>query len=200
MVVGVWTRFIELVAPATFETVAVRLKPGAASAFMDIPLDSLTDCVVDANVIWGTAVGALHDRLANAAGMAERLTAIRTFLIARMRRPQRILDGPLTRIAAAHGRTSIDRLAHDAGVSHRQLERAFRSHVGVSPKMLSRIARFQQVVRRTHSDAAHWADVAADCGYADQSHLIRDFRQFTGSTPAALASAEAELADYFRRR
>jgi AraC-like DNA-binding protein len=119
---------------------------------------------------------------------------------------------PVARILAAHGRASIKAVARDVGISPRQLERSFRRHVGVSPKMLSRIVRFQHVLRsqperRTAPAAGNvppgpesWADVAAACGYTDQSHLIRDVVQFAGESPTALAASEHAVADYFRRR
>src|SRR5207344_3036381 len=72
-------------------------------------------------------------------------------------------------------------------LSDRQLERRFRAGVGVGPKLFSRIVRFQRVVRLARrSGQAGWAETAAHCGYADQAHLVRDVRAFSGATPAAL--------------
>lgn len=198
MVVGVWTRSIALVAPAAFETVGVRLRPGCWSAFFDEPASLFTDCVTDARDLSGPAAASLRDRLGMLSGDRDRIAVIVEFLRGRLRQRTRPTVMPVGRILATGGRGSIDSLARDAGTSHRHLERAFQRHVGVSPKMLSRIVRFQHALR-VAPDAA-WADVAVRCGYADQSHLIRDFRQFAGETPASLVAFEAGVADYFRRR
>jgi len=66
--------------------------------------------------------------------------------------------------------------------------------------MFSRIVRFQHALRCTPRTAGAWVDVALRCGYADQSHLIRDFTQFAGETPTALAASTEAVAGYFRRR
>lgn len=208
MLVGVWTRPIELLASRRYDAVGIRLKPGAASAFCRDPLHGFTDRVVDATAIWGRAASDLCERLAEAGDPSSRLKRIEEFLARRMRRAGRALPGPLSAIDRTRGRLSIDMLARQTGMGHRRLERAFLAEVGVSAKMLSRIVRFQralaesQTLRASSSEFAgtRWVDVALQCGYSDQSHLIRDFRQFAGETPATLTAAEPQLADYFRRR
>jgi len=209
MVVGVWTQPIGLVAPPGFDTVGIRIKPGAASALWADSMDRFTDAVVDATAVWGRAATDVRDRLAETASHSRRLEIIAAFLETRLRQHEPALAGLVDRIAAAHGCLAIDALAAESGTSPRQLERAFRAHVGVSPKMFSRIVRFQNVLRCSAriqpgaaGDAAgrSWADVACECGYADQSHLIRDFRQFAGETPTSLCESTATVADYFRRR
>jgi AraC-like DNA-binding protein len=201
MVVGVWTRPIAIVAPRTFDTIGIRIRPGCASAFWAEPAALFADTVTDATAVWGREIAAVRARIGEAVEERYRLAILTAFLSARLRRREPTIAWSIDRIVATRGRQSIDAVAREAGIGHRRLERAFRAHVGVSPKMFSRIVRFQHVLRHSRPDTtAAWADVAALCGYTDQSHLIRDFQQFTGTTPHELATAEPELADYFRRR
>jgi AraC-like DNA-binding protein len=79
------------------------------------------------------------------------------------------------------------------------LERRFLQDVGVSPKVLCRILRFQQVFRVVEADPT-WANVAVECGYYDQAHLIRDFRQFAEKTPTALFDSQSALTEAFTRK
>ena len=119
-----------------------------------------------------------------------------------------IEEDRVARILSTHGCERVELVGRGAGISSRQLERTFRNDVGVPPKVLSRIVRFQRVLRVAspgatagpRSCATSWADIAIGCGYTDQAHLIRDFREFAGETPAALMSSEAAIADYFRRQ
>jgi len=93
---------------------------------------------------------------------------------------------------AARARAPARRGSH-AGVSARHLERVFFARVGLGPKAFARIVRFQNVLRSSLPD---WAAIAADCGYTDQAHLIHEFREFTGQTPAeGRASQVAFLQD-----
>jgi transcriptional regulator GlxA family with amidase domain len=96
------------------------------------------------------------------------------------------------------GRASVSRVALAVGVTPRHLQRRFQERVGVSPKVLARILRFQNTLRyRTASTPVEWARVAVECGYADQSHLIREYAALAGETPASLLAAEGELSAYF---
>ena len=97
------------------------------------------------------------------------------------------VEGAVKGVLASRGLARVGALARTAGLSDRQLERRFRSAVGLAPKLFSRIVRFQRVVRLARRSAqAGWAETAARCGYADQAHLVRDVRAFSGATPSAL--------------
>src|ERR1700674_4318786 len=111
-------------------------------------------------------------------------------------------DDPLVSFAVAEferagGLMSISDLANRIGLSARQLERRFRTEVGIGPKLFGRMKRFQRVFRTIDDPKLNWVDVAVDCGYYDQSHLIRDFREFSGDTPTALLAAEFDLTRHF---
>ena len=82
-------------------------------------------------------------------------------------------------------------LANAAGVSRQHLTRVFREVIGVSPKRYCRLARFQAgLVHAGAGAGGKWAQVAADLGYADQSHMIAEFKELSGLTPEALATGE----------
>lgn len=104
------------------------------------------------------------------------------------------------RIVSRNGQVTIDQLAVAAGISSRQLERGFLREVGVGPKLLCRILRFQQVFRAVDRNDAGWAGVAADCGYYDQAHLIRDFQQFARQAPSVLLAQASPLTQSFTRK
>ena len=90
---------------------------------------------------------------------------------------------------ATRGAVPIGRLADEVGWSHRHLIARFRQQVGLPPKTAARLVRFDGVWRRLDQrQPPDWGLVAAEAGYADQAHLIRDFREFTGTTPTAFVA------------
>jgi methylphosphotriester-DNA--protein-cysteine methyltransferase len=104
------------------------------------------------------------------------------------------------RIAFARGSSDLGLLARELGLSLRQFERRFHASVGLTPKLFSRMQRFIQVFRTLGDSPSNWVDTAVACGYYDQSHLIRDFKDFSGETPAVLLAADADLARHFLER
>jgi transcriptional regulator GlxA family with amidase domain len=102
-------------------------------------------------------------------------------------------------IVRAWGMIPMGRLASGAGIGMRQLERRFLDEVGVSPKRLARISRFQRVFHAMEQRSAGWTQVAMDCGYYDSSHLVRDFHEFAGNAPSRAADELDELTLAFTR-
>jgi AraC-like DNA-binding protein len=92
--------------------------------------------------------------------------------------------GPPCGVARASG-AAVRTLARDAGVSERTLERRTRAATGFGPAELRRLVRFRRALRLHDAGVTNWATVAADAGYSDQPHLVREFRRFAGLTPTA---------------
>ncbi|SFP30434.1 Helix-turn-helix domain-containing protein [Amycolatopsis arida] len=93
--------------------------------------------------------------------------------------------GAWRRLVASDGRVRIEALAGEVGWSRQHLAARFRAQVGLSPKVVARIARLHRAVTLlTSPTPPPWSAVAQLRGYADQAHLNRDFRALTGSTPA----------------
>jgi AraC-like DNA-binding protein len=86
------------------------------------------------------------------------------------------------------GKTSIRSIARQTGWSHKHLITRFKQQVGMAPHTAARLVRLSTVWQHL-DDQQTWARIAAECGYADQPHLIREFRRFTGTTPGALTTA-----------
>ena len=99
-------------------------------------------------------------------------------------------------LTGSNGTRDIASLARDFGMSTRQLERRFRERVGLTPKVFSRMRRFQSVFAAIENGDSNWAAAAVACGYYDQAHLIRDFREFAGEPPASLLASD-DLARHF---
>jgi methylphosphotriester-DNA--protein-cysteine methyltransferase len=115
-------------------------------------------------------------------------------------RPDLLVAEAVRRIDRANGAVDLGRLARDLGLSIRQLERRFLTAVGLAPKIYCRIQRFKKVFGVIGQPACNWVETAVECGYYDQAHLIRDCKEFSGSTPAALLSEDADLARHFYLR
>jgi AraC-like DNA-binding protein len=109
------------------------------------------------------------------------------FLLQRLERgprPSPEVGWAWRRLVATAGAAPISGIANDVGWSHKHLITMFRRQVGLSPKTAARLVRFEGVSRLVEgAPRVDWGQVAADAGYADQAHLIREFRQFTGTTP-----------------
>ena len=173
-------------------TVAVRFLPGAARAFVDVPLSELQDGHPALADLWPRAAAealaaALWERERTT---AQRLAVIEQALLARLRaRGQARADG-LARAAVQHieasgGAVRIEALADGLGVTRQHLAALFRERVGLPAKTFAQVCRFRRAhaALRGEGAAVDWARVAGDCGYYDQSHLIHAFRQFADATP-----------------
>ena len=160
----------------------------------------------------------LQDRLIDAssvlAGMDRLLNALRNvpgegrldFLSAAMARrfgdrlqSHGAIDHALALIEARRGNVAIDHVARRVGITRRHLERRFLQEVGLGAKHMARIARVHAVLHTLrHQPLLTGAEIAADCGYSDQPHMIRECKALTGQTPARLMTAERSLAGLMR--
>jgi AraC-like DNA-binding protein len=111
----------------------------------------------------------------------------------------RITEGAVSQILSSGGSIETSELAFRLGLSTRQLQRKFKVEVGIGPKLLGRIQRFQHVFSALES-SRDWVQAAVACGYYDQAHLIRDFRELSGEAPAALLAPDTDLAFHFLQR
>ena len=184
------------------QLIGIRFHPGGTLPFLCVPLHELTDHVVE---LGSLSSGLERDLLlvtSESQSLPEKIRALETFLTGRLTNSEQ--DPRLMKIAArivdSRGLIAVDELADDAGISSRQLERRFLREIGVGPKLLGRIIRFQQVFRAVEQGNSAWAEIAIECGYYDQAHLIRDFNQFAQQTPAVLFSSQSALTESFTRK
>jgi AraC-like DNA-binding protein len=169
------------------EGIEVRLTPLGARALFGIPMHELTNRVVELDDLLGRGAHDLIDSLWDADGWDRRFALLDAALCARADRaprPESELSWAWGRLRSSAGRVSVSGLAGELGWSHRRLIARFREGIGLPPKTLGRVLRFERVSRLLqHVEEPRLAEVALDCGYYDQAHLNRDFRQFAGTTP-----------------
>ena len=111
---------------------------------------------------------------------------IQSYLLRKVNNLKRLLpvDQVIAQMIQKRKLISVDQLAQEACVSTRQLERQFKERIGFSPKLYIRLTRFSRAwyMREKNSEIS-WLEIAYSCGYADQMHMIRDFRDFVGVAP-----------------
>jgi AraC-like DNA-binding protein len=184
--VGVMTVEQRFDFPSGVEQIGVRFRPGMAGAFLGVSPAELTDRTVPLADLPARRGGELHRQLDDARSIRDAMR----LLVASLPVPERDLS-PVQRaieaLAVAKGNADLDELARQADLSPRQFRRRCLEESGLAPKHLARVLRFRHacaIARRGRT--VNWADVALDAGYFDQSHFIRDFREFTGRTPSSL--------------
>jgi AraC-like DNA-binding protein len=151
----------------------------------------LTGMVVALKDVWGRDAGRAEDRLRAAASWDQRFT-IAADLLGRRLDARPAVDPEVgyvwRRTLTSRGRVRVDGLAGEVGWSRKRLWSRFRSQLGITPKRAAQLVRFDHAVHRLAAGHAA-ARVAAESGYVDQSHLHREVKALTGSTPTAVAAA-----------
>lgn len=173
----------------------VRIRPAAARDLFRFPQRELADRVLAIEDLWGFAGRSLEQQVLESADDRKRVSAVERALLGRIRGqgPAEAVGLALRAIVASGGTMRLDRLASQTASSCRQLERQFQEQIGLTAKTFSRIVRFQRTLQVIERDKAAWASLAAECGYYDQSHLIREFRDFTERTPSDYLRHAAEV-------
>ncbi|MGH2714631.1 MAG: helix-turn-helix domain-containing protein [Thermoleophilaceae bacterium] len=171
--------------------VQVDLTPVGAHLLLGLPMDELSHRVVTLEELFGRGGTLFREALSEAPGWAERFEVVDEFLLTLLdhaRSPVPSVTRALGRLRESGGTVPVGVIAAEIGCSRRHLISRFREQVGVTPKLLARILRFERVVSLVDARTEMgWAEIARACGYYDQAHMIRDFNQFAGGPPNEFA-------------
>lgn len=201
LLAGQLTRAVRLSPTGATLVAGARLHPNGAHAFFGLRQHLVTDRVVDLTDINARVTRILRDDLTGRDDRRQLAAALDRTLcrLAPPTPPASPVHHVLRLAKQRRGLIQVRDLARAAGVGDRQLQRAFRDEVGVTPKRLLRVLRFQEVLRRVRgqTDDVRWTEVAAACGFYDQAHFVHDFRSFTDQAPGAWAIDDASLTAVF---
>ena len=183
---------LKIVPSGRMGTLGVRFHPTGAAQFFQQPQSEFTAHLYSLDEIWGVAGRTLEQRVLEAKDATGRVAIVEAALIARRSNKQ---TPPALAAALSHlGQMPIREICATLAVSPRQLERLFQREVGLNPKLYARIRRFQQALQQKD---ATWSDIAYQCGYYDQAHLIHEFVEFTGQPPSARYASGSEMSVAF---
>jgi AraC-like DNA-binding protein len=174
-----------------YRVLELKLTPTGAHAVLGRPMSELGDIPVSLADLFGLAGTELAQRLHDASDWETTFDIVERFLARRVALsagPSPVVTRALARLRETHGTIRIGALAAELSCSRRHLATLFADQVGVSPKTLARLLRFEALCRRLDAAPARWADIAADCGYADQPHLNREVRALAGISPSELVA------------
>jgi AraC-like DNA-binding protein len=185
--------------------IQVNLTPLGAHLLLGVPMRELTNRVVGLEELLGAEASLLVERLHEAPDWNARFEVLDLALERRLdaaRPASPDVAWAWRRLVDSGGRLPVGRLCDELGCSRKHLARRFHEQIGVPPKTLARLLRFERAVRLLgHRDGPSWVDehgagrtmgwaeIALECGYFDQAHMNRDFRQFAGASPGELAAS-----------
>ena len=173
---------------------SVRMPPLGAYRVLDLPLGEIAHDVIELDDALGDEVNRVHERLGNTADAGQQFAVLCDFVRRRVARSGARLHADariaVNALASTHGAERIEELCRSLGVSRKHLGALFRAHVGLTPKAYARVFRFRRAIDLVQKGARlDWARVAMACGYYDQPHFNREFREFAGMSPAEFATA-----------
>ena len=175
----------------SWSCVELRLTPVAAHRLLGLPMHELANRTVPLREVLSDA-DELTERLRESPSWPDRFALVERVLLRRLEEassPSREVEWSWHELRRTAGRASIRELVDEIGWSHRRLIARFREQVGLAPKAVARVMRFDRAVQALRSPARALADVAYESGYFDQAHMNRDFRELGGTTPRAFRSS-----------
>ncbi len=186
-VAGMHESFAMTESPRMGTCLQVNFNPVGASELLGVPMHSLANCAIELEDVLGITARRLATRMQEALDWHAHFRLLDDFLIDRLARatsPSPGICWAWRRLNETGGLIGARTLAAELGCSNKHLITRFRREIGLPPKAVARIIRFSRVAEALKQNPfIHWAQIAHHCGYYDQAHLIRDFREFAGSTP-----------------
>lgn len=198
MFVGQITGPLHIRPTGRVDLLGIRFRPGGAAALTPVPQHELVDRTVPLGDIAKGAATLMAPAL-ESDDAAVRIELATDALVSTLESGRTVVAESADAIVRHWGMIPVGVLAAGAGIGARQLERRFLDEVGMTPKRLARISRFQRVFQAMERRPIGWTRVAAECGYYDSSHLVRDFREFAGEAPSRAVADGDELTLAFTR-
>jgi AraC-like DNA-binding protein len=190
MVVGPWIEpFVASLAPGT-KILGARCHPGVAPSLLGIPASELLNRFVPLSEVWSSAETARFSRIAYEPNLSVRMRAMEAALLGRVVKasPADKATRAAIQWMARHARERVEQLSHRLGLSSRQIQRRFTAAVGYGPKLFQSVLRFQRLLNLAAKTSVRGslAQIAVDAEYADQAHMTREVRRFSGDLPGTL--------------
>lgn len=187
LLAGPYSRSFEIDPSQSTAVVGVVFRPGAARMFFPVAAHELHNSDIALSDLSSGEADRLLNELCSVPVESALLGAMEQYLNRTLRSSVAIHPAvrySVEELSRAGGVRSVRRIQLETGLSHTRFIQLFREHVGLTPKLFCRVRRFHALLNRIDKGApVNWAELAADCGYFDQAHLIHDFRAFAGITP-----------------
>lgn len=194
-ITGQYTQLVNRIVTHEFLIIQVPFYPGALYQLTGIPFNELRDNSVELEFIYPTETREVNQKLQEAKSYPQMIDIVDAFLTKLYNKKSTHNSHRFDRIihlmCQPQSVESINWLADQACLSIRQFERLSHNYFGVSPKMMTRIARFSSsyIMRNKHPEYP-WLDIALACGYEDYQHMVRDYQDFAGNTPTQLWNSD----------
>ncbi|AEE48786.1 helix-turn-helix transcriptional regulator [Haliscomenobacter hydrossis] len=181
--------------------IAARFHPDGFTPMTPTALAEMENKAVALDELFGEAGIQLEQNILAATSNPERIRLLETFILSRLSTPEaidRVVKSSVDLLMILEGQVKVEHIAGQLNVNRRQLERKFSTTVGLSPKQLSKIIRIQAALKKLNQDPeANLTDLAYQNGYFDQSHFIKDFKEFTGISPKQFFAGHLKLSALF---
>jgi AraC-like DNA-binding protein len=193
LLAGPYSRSFDVDPSESTEVIGILFRPGAARMFFPVAAHELHNIDVALRDLYPGEADQLLNDLCSATGEQRQFHVVERYLKRKMIKAAPIhpaLSYAVEQLSREDAVGGIRRIQLETGLSHTRFIQLFSENVGLTPKLFHRVRRFRTMLDRIEKRMpVNWAALAADCGYFDQAHLIRDFRAFAGTTPLEYSRA-----------
>jgi len=193
----------DLVVTGNLQMFSVSFKPLGAAMFFNLPMNELFGCIVPARFLLKESIDRLETSLSGTPDFKNKVRLVEESLMNQLTQKGNVpdhkrLEESIKLINKNRGMVEVDVLASSACWSRKQYERNFQEIIGTSPKQFMRIVRFQHAIHyKGLYPNAQLTGLAYECGFFDQSHMINEFKTFSGLTPRQYFADCEPVSDYF---
>jgi AraC-like DNA-binding protein len=195
LIVGQHTKINDRTVYQKFLSLQVVFQPGALHRLLNIPATEFTNRVFEAEDVMGKEIEYVNEQLFNAKSHYQMIVIVENYLLSKVNKLKnelRHIDTITLQMLDVQQPKTLDWFVDNAFLCHRQFDRKFIESAGVSPKEFMRVIRFDQAYRlKNQQPGLSWFNIAIICGYYDYQHLVKDYKAFTGYSPAAFFAMDS---------
>ena len=197
---GIREKYITIPSGRDSEMFIIYFRKGKAYPFTEMPMNELTDYVVDGELVMSNQILSMRETLLELLTVQQKFIYAEQYLrniFSKKLIANPFVDYSVNLILQQPHQLAINRLSEKVGYSQKHLIKIFKEHVGVAPKVFLRIIRFQRAIQEIEANrSANWTSIAFESGYYDQAHFINDFREFSGFTPNQYLKMKSDFTNY----
>jgi AraC-like DNA-binding protein len=197
---GIRNNYITIPSGRDSEMFVINFHKGKAYPFVQMPLNELTDSVVDGDLVLTNEIMELREMILETPSIIGKFITVENFLNKKF--CNKLIVNPfiefaVNKIVLSPNQMSIEHISNKVGYSQKHLIKLFKDNVGLTPKGFLKIIRFQKaIVEISAAKVPDWTGIAFESGYYDQAHFINDFKAFSGFTPKQYLQKQYEHLNY----